>query len=181
MKRFQLLMVIVVALCGCGNEGSTDRDSQSAKPIILVTGATGRQGGAVARELLDRGYQVRGLTRNTQSSRAQALVQLGLEMVKGDYDDVASLERALDGAYGIFGVTDFWEHGFEQEVQHGKNLIDAALRSNVQHFVFSSVASANQDTGIPHFDSKWEIEKYLRASAVPYTVVRPYRLWKIGR
>lgn len=173
MNRILSLLVVFVGLCSCGDTEDTDANTQVAKPLVLVTGATGRQGGAVARELLRRGYKVRGITRNPESSRATELVQLGIEMVKGDFDDAASLDVALDGAYGLFGVTDFWEHGYDREIQHGRNLIDAASRSNIQHLVFSSVASANQDTGIPHFDSKWEVEKYLRKSRLSYTVIRP--------
>jgi uncharacterized protein YbjT (DUF2867 family) len=140
---------------------------------ILVTGATGRQGGAVARELLRRGYSVRALTRNPQSQRARALTELDVELFQGNFDDADSLDAALEGTDGIFAVTDFWEHGYELEITHGRNLVDAAVRARTPFFVFSSVASADQATNIPHFDSKWEIEKYLRESELDHAVVRP--------
>jgi len=148
-------------------------DAMDAKALILVTGATGTQGGAVARELLRRGYQVRGLTRHPASERARALAAEGVAMVAGDFDDPDSLERAMHGAYGVFAVTDFWEHGYAREVAHGKALVDAAKRAGIHHFVYTSVASADQATGIPHFDSKYEVERYLAASGLSWSVVRP--------
>ena len=171
--RFSLLFVLIVTVvwgCGGGDTGSTE--GYEGK-IVLVTGATGTQGGAVARELIKRGYIVRGLTRNTESARAQAMSNLGAEMVRGDFDDAASLAAAMDGVYGVFAVTNFWEHGYDKEVQHGKQLIEAALTANVQHFVFTSVASADANTGIPHFESKGEVEKYLRGSGINFSIVRP--------
>lgn len=139
----------------------------------MVTGATGTQGGAVARELLERGYTVRGLSRNPDSERAQAMSELGVDMVKGDFDDAASLAAAMDGAYGVFAVTLYREYGYEAEVSQGKQLVDAAISAGIQHFVFTSVASANDYTGIPHFDSKREIEDYLRQSGLTFSIVRP--------
>ena len=94
-------------------------------------------------------------------------------MVKGNFDDDASLAAAMHGAYGVFAVTDFWEHGYDKEVDHGKKLIDAAKNAGVNHFVFTSVAGSNANTGIPHFDSKAEIEEYLRESGIDYSIVRP--------
>jgi uncharacterized protein YbjT (DUF2867 family) len=142
-------------------------------PVILVTGATGTQGGAVARELLQRGYTVRGLTRKPESDKAQALTALGATMVAGDYDDPASLAAAMDGVDGVFAVTLFWHGGYDAEVEHGKRLIDEATKAGVGHFVLTSVASADSGTGIPHFESKWEVEQYLHASDLTWTIIRP--------
>lgn len=140
---------------------------------VLVVGATGRQGGAVARELLKRGYVVRGLTRSPVSDRARRVAALGAEMVQGDLENLESLDRALEGVWGVFAMTDFWEHGYEGEVRQGRNIIDAAKAAGVEMFVFSSVGSADRNTGIPHFDSKFEIEEHLRASGLRHAVIRP--------
>src|SRR4051794_3929282 len=91
---------------------------------ILVLGATGAQGGSVARALLSRGrFDVRVLTRKPDSPAAQQLRALGAEIVQGDLDDRASLQRALEGVYGVFGVTNFWEH-FAKEREQGFNLVN---------------------------------------------------------
>jgi uncharacterized protein YbjT (DUF2867 family) len=139
--------------------------------IILVTGATGQQGGAVARELLVNRRKVRAMTRKPESGAAKALGKLGAQIVVGDLDDAASLERALDGAWGVFGVQNTWEAGVEREEEQGKRLIEIARRKGVAHFVYSSVASAHRRTGIPHFDSKWRVEEKLRAAGFPSHVI----------
>lgn len=141
--------------------------------VILVTGSTGTQGGAVARELLRRGHVVHGLTRDPESEASKALSALGAKMVEGDYDEPASLAAAMEGVDGVFAVTLFWQYGYEAEVEQGKRLIDEAQKAGVGHFVLTSVAGADQDTGIPHFDSKWEVEQYLHASELDWTIVRP--------
>lgn len=140
---------------------------------VLVTGATGSQGGAVARELLDAGWQVRGLTRDVTGDAARELELLGADMVEGDLDDRDSLDRAVEGCYGVFSVQQFWEHGVEGEIRQGRNLADAAAAAGVQHYVQSSVGGAERDTGIPHFDSKWQIEQHLEGLDLPVTVLRP--------
>ncbi len=148
-------------------------DGQNAQRLILVCGATGNQGGAVARSLLDRGFQVRALTRDPQKSEAQALAEGGAEVVQGDMEDRSDMEQVLEGVYGIFSVQNFWETGYDREVQQGKTVADAVKEAGVQHCVYSSVGSAHRQTGIPHFDSKWEVEEYLRDLDLPYTVLRP--------
>lgn len=171
--RFSLLFVFIVTIAwGCGGVDQSSTKNHDRK-TVLVTGATGTQGGAVARELIERGYIVRGLTRNTESARAQAMSNLGAEMIRGDFDDAASLASAMNGVYGVFVVTNFWEHGYDTEVQHGKQLADAALQAKVQHLVFTSVAGADANSGIPHFESKGEVESYLRNSGVNFSIVRP--------
>ena len=148
-------------------------EGQNAQRSILVCGATGSQGGAVARNLLDRGFRVRALTRDPQKPEARTLAEQGAEVVQGDMDDRSSVDRALEGAHGVFSVQNFWETGYEREVQQGKTVADAIKEAGVQHCVYSSVGSAHRETGIPHFDSKWEVEEHLRELDLPYTVLRP--------
>jgi uncharacterized protein YbjT (DUF2867 family) len=148
-------------------------DKQNEERLIVVAGSTGKQGGAVARSLLDRGFQVRALTRNPQKPEAQALADQGAEVVQGDMKDRSSMERALEGAYGVFSVQNFWETGYDGEVQQGKTVADTAKAAGVEHLVYSSVGSAHRQTGIPHFESKWEIEEHVREIGLPYTILRP--------
>jgi uncharacterized protein YbjT (DUF2867 family) len=101
------------------------------------------------------------------------LGDLAAEVVSGDLEDRSSIDRVLDGVYGVFSVQQFWGIGVEGEVRQGVLLADAAKAAGVEHYVYSSVGSAHRETGIPHFDSKWEVEEHVRASGVPYTVLRP--------
>jgi uncharacterized protein YbjT (DUF2867 family) len=167
-----VLLLILTSLLAVGCSKSETPTPDAAR-IVLVTGATGNQGGAVARELLNRGYSVRGLTRNPDSERAIALSDLGIEVVKGDFDDGVSLDVAMEGVFGVFAVTNYWEHGFDREVAHGKQLVDAAVRAGIKHFVFTSVAGAESGTGLPHFESKAAIETYLVGSGLNYTILQP--------
>lgn len=140
---------------------------------ILVTGATGRQGGAVARHLLDRGFHVLALTRDPAKAAARDLALRGADLILGDLNDPATLARSLEGVYGVFSVQNFWETGFDQEVRQGVDLADAAAAQEVRHFVYSSVGGAERDSGLPHFESKWIIEQHLRDLGLPYTILRP--------
>ena len=140
---------------------------------ILVVGATGRQGGAAARHLLQNGWPVKGMTRDRTKPSAKALEELGAEIVEADLEDRDSLDNALRGVYGVFGVITPFEKGVDSEVRQGKNLVDAAKEAGVGHFVYSSVGGADRNTGIPHFESKWQIENYLAASDLPSTILRP--------
>jgi uncharacterized protein YbjT (DUF2867 family) len=141
--------------------------------LVLVSGATGQQGGAVVRSLLGRGIGVRALTRDPEKPEARALAEMGAEVVGGDLEDRSSIERVLDDVSGVFSVQQFFEAGYEGEVRQGVRLADAAKAAGVEHYVYSSVGSAHRETGIPHFESKWEIEEHVRGSGVPYTVLRP--------
>jgi uncharacterized protein YbjT (DUF2867 family) len=94
-------------------------------------------------------------------------------MVRGNLNDATSLARALEGVDGVFLMTDFWEHGYGGEVRHGRNMIEAAEAAGVKHVVYSSVASADRNTGIPHFDSKHDVEQLLARSGLSWTVIRP--------
>lgn len=138
---------------------------------ILVTGATGQQGGAVARELLARGHRVKAMTRKPESDGAKRLAGLGAEIVPGDLDDEASVARALAGAWGAFAVQNTWEAGVEGEEKQGKSFANAARRAGIQHFVYSSVGSAHRNTGIPHFENKWRIEETVRDLGFPSSVI----------
>ncbi len=144
-----------------------------ANKIVLITGATGRQGGGVIRHLLPKGWSLRALTRNPNSGAAKGLMDQGIEVVQGDLEDPSSLESAVRGVYGIYSVQDFWAVGAKREVQQGKNLADAAKKSGVEHFVFSSVGGAERNSGIDHWESKWEIEKHIRKLGLPATMIRP--------
>jgi len=142
--------------------------------IIVVTCATGKQGGAVARELLARGHRVRAVTRKPESPAARGLANLGAEVVSGDFDDAKSIEHAVAGAWGLFGVQNTWEAGVVREEEQGKRLVEVARKKGVHHFVYSSVASAQHRTGIPHFENKWRIEETLRAARFPsHVILRP--------
>ncbi len=143
--------------------------------IVLVTGATGKQGGATLRHLAKRGgFALRAMTRKPEGDAAKAVAALGAEVVRGDLDDPASLERALAGAWGVFAVQNTWEAGVEREEQQGKRLAELARRQGVQHLVYSSVGSAHLATGIPHFDNKARVEETIRKLRFPsHVILRP--------
>lgn len=149
--------------------------SMANLPVILVTGATGAQGGGVARHLLRGGaYRVRCLTRNASSASAVALREAGAELVEGDLDDPASLAAALAGCHGAFGVTNFWEH-FGKELAQGRNLVAAVKAAGIAHFVFSTLPSTRRISGgsheVPHFDIKAQLEDDARQAGIPSTFV----------
>jgi len=141
--------------------------------VVLVTGATGRQGGAVIRHMLPKGWKLRALTRNPNGEAARDLQARGIEIIQGDLDDSASLERAARGVHGVYSVQDYWTVGARREVQQGKNLADAAKKFGVKHFVYSSVGGAERNSGIDHWETKWEIEKHIRSLGLPATILRP--------
>ncbi|GAA2986161.1 NmrA/HSCARG family protein [Streptosporangium longisporum] len=147
----------------------------TAKPLILVTGATGNQGGAVVDALLDPPgrWRVRALTRDPAGASARALANRGVEVVAGDMRDTEALKRAMAGVHGVFGVQNSRTAGLKGEVEQGVALVRAAEASGVEHFVYTSVGGAERVRGIPHFDTKWEIERQLRAGGLPATVLRP--------
>src|SRR5215471_9054094 len=141
---------------------------------ILITGVTGHPGGAVARAPQGTGFYLRGLTRKPDSQRAAALARHGVDIVKGDLDDEATLRRALAGAWGVFGVQDAREAGVEGEETQGKRLATLAREAGVEHYVYTSAGSAHKQTGIPHFDNKWRIEETVRILRFPsHVILRP--------
>jgi len=145
----------------------------NAEKLVLITGATGRQGGAVVRHMLAKGWKLRALTRNPETAVARVLARRGVEVAAGDLEDSASVEKAARGAYGVYSVQDFWSVGARREVLQGKNAADAAKKVGVEHFFYSSVGGAERNSGVDHFESKWEIEQHIRKLGLPATIVRP--------
>jgi uncharacterized protein YbjT (DUF2867 family) len=139
--------------------------------LILVSGATGQQGGAIARELLAAGWQVRAMTRKPDGEAARGLAAAGAEVVQADLNDADSLRRALKGAWGAVAVQNTWEAGVEGEEEQGKRFAEVAKEAGVQHFVYQSVGSAHRETGIPHFDNKARVEETIEALGFPSRVV----------
>jgi len=141
---------------------------------ILITGATGQQGGAVAAALAGSGFQLQGMTRKPDSPAAGALRKQGVTIVQGDLDDDASLRKALAGAWGVFAVQNTWEAGVVKEEEQGKRIATLAREAGVRHYVYSSVGSAHRATGIPHFENKWRVEETVRALGFPsHVILRP--------
>ena len=141
--------------------------------VVVVTGATGWQGGGVIRHMLPRGWRLRAITRNPRGAAALDLVERGVEVVAGDLEDPRSLDAALAGAYGVYSVQDFWAVGAQREVAQGKNLAAASKKAGIAHFVYSSVGGAERNSGIDHWETKWEIEQHIRALELPATIIRP--------
>src|SRR5258708_15992484 len=139
---------------------------------VVVTGATGKQGGAVARGLLERGHEVRAVTRDPNSSQAKSLANAGATLVAASLEDTAALEKALEGATSRFAMTTPFGGDADAEIRQGVAAADAAKAAGV-HLVFTSVGSANRQTGIPHFDSKFEVEKHIAKVGVRATILAP--------
>jgi uncharacterized protein YbjT (DUF2867 family) len=127
----------------------------------------------LARLLIKKGHRVRGLTRNPDSPSAQGLQQLGAELVAGNFEDQASLERAATGMDAVFTMATPFEGGPEAETRQGNAVADAAKAAGVGHLVYSSVANADKNTGIPHFESKYKIEQHIETLGIPYTIIAP--------
>lgn len=138
---------------------------------ILVTGATGQQGGAVARALIAKGQKVRVMTRHPE--KAAALAKAGAEIVQGDLTNQAVLQMALRGVNGVFAMSTPFEAGMDAEVRQGIMLADAAKQAGITHYVYTSVGSAHRQTGIPHFESKWKVEQHIQKIGLPATILRP--------
>lgn len=150
--------------------------SKNTKPIILVTGATGAQGGSVARTLLrENKFRVRILTRKAESQRARILERAGAEIAIGDLNDISSLYKSMEGVYGVFGVTNYWESP-GREFEQGRNLIDAAHQSGIAHLVMHSLPDYNKLSkgrySVPHYDIKARLERYARSLAIPASFVQ---------
>ncbi|WCS24875.1 NmrA/HSCARG family protein [Methylobacterium sp. NMS14P] len=158
----------------------TTNDRTDEKKTVLVLGATGQQGGAVADALRASGWPVRALVRNPGGEKARGLSLGGVDVVRGDLDDPISIRAAMAGVHGVFsvqpssgqgpahGVTD------EQEIRWGKDIADAALAAGVRHLVYTSVNAVGRGpTGMGHFDSKFEIEEYIRSLDLRSTIIRP--------
>ncbi|MFD2472296.1 NmrA/HSCARG family protein [Amycolatopsis silviterrae] len=151
-------------------------------PTILVTGATGTQGGATARGLLAAGQRVRALVRDPETPAAQALAAAGAELVRGDLGDLSSLDVAVKGADGVFSVQPTLGYpgtppGFtlDDELRYGRNVADAAAEAGVRTFVYASVGSADAPHGITRWQTKSTLERYARDLGLPVTALRPVR------
>ncbi|MFF3671367.1 NmrA/HSCARG family protein [Microtetraspora malaysiensis] len=144
------------------------------RKTILVTGATGNQGGATARHLLAAGWRVRALVRDDTTPAAAGLAAAGAELVRGDLDDRASLDAAARGVHGIYSV----QSANDNELAQGKNVADAAKAADVRHLVYSSVGGAESqnrfyvERGWGPIE-KWQIEEHIRDLGVPATILRP--------
>jgi uncharacterized protein YbjT (DUF2867 family) len=162
---------------------------------IAVFGATGAQGGGLARAILDDpegGFSVRAVTRNVDSDKARALAAAGAEVVAADLDDAASVARAMDGAYGAYCVTNFWEHfSPEKELAQARNLAQAAKAAGVQHVIWSTLEDTRNKVPlddarmptlmdrykVPHFDAKGEADAFFREAGVPTTFLLTSFYW----
>jgi uncharacterized protein YbjT (DUF2867 family) len=165
------------------------------KKIIAIMGATGAQGSGLVQAILNDGegtFVPRAITRNTDSDKARALREQGVEVVAADMDDVASLERAFEGAYGVFSITNFWEtFSPDKEMVQAKNQVDAAKSAGVRHIIWSSLEDTRnwmslddnrmptlmEKYKVPHFDGKGEANKYFEESGVPYTILNTSFYW----
>jgi uncharacterized protein YbjT (DUF2867 family) len=141
--------------------------------IIAVTGATGRQGGAVARHLLNDGWKVRALTREPNSEPARRLAVLGAEIVAVDMMSPDTLAPAFKDTHGVFSVQNPMISGLEAEVRQGKNVADVAKSAGVRHLVYGSAGTGVPGTGVGSWDSKVAVEGHLRERGLPLTVLRP--------
>lgn len=144
----------------------------SEKLTVVVAGATGQQGGAVMKNLLERGHEVRAITRNADSPKAREPANAGVTLIRASLEDTTALTKALEGATSLFAMTTPFEGGPQAETLQGISAADAAKAAGV-HLVFNSVGSANRQTGVPHFDSKYEVEKHIARIGVRATVLAP--------
>ncbi|PVH83435.1 putative NmrA-like family domain-containing protein 1 [Cadophora sp. DSE1049] len=156
----------------------------AAKKVLVVFGATGVQGGSVVKAILGdskmrENWTVRGVTRDVSKPSSKALESLGAETIAADLNNVSTLQNALKGAYAVFAVTNYWEsQSAEVEMKQGKAMADAAKEAGVQHFVWSSLLNVSELTKgvltkVLHFDSKANIEKYIRSTGMPATYFMP--------
>ena len=166
------------------------------KKIIAVVGAMGAQGGGLVRAILDDKsgeFAVRAITRNPDSDKANEFAKMGAEIVKADLDDLESLKKAFAGTYGVFGITNFWEHfSPEKEMEQAKNIAQAAKEANVKHVIWSSLDDTRKwiplndnrmptiknKYKVPHFDAKGESNKYFTESGVPTTILNTVFYWE---
>jgi uncharacterized protein YbjT (DUF2867 family) len=145
----------------------------TTKRSILVTGATGQQGGAVASALLARGHRVKALTRKPNSEAAQRLASAGADVAAGDLGDAASVVKAASDVDTMFLMGNSYEAGMAEETRQGIIAADAAKAAGIGHLIYSSVADADKRTGIPHFESKYLVEKHVARLGIPYTISAP--------
>ena len=143
------------------------------KKTALITGISGQAGPYLAEFLLEKGYRVRALTRNKESYKAKELEKLGAEIVEGDFGYAPTLIDAMEGVDGVFAMTTPFEKGTNFELKSGYLLEHAAIALGVKHFIYSSVASSDQETGVSHFKTKFKIENFIKSKRILYTIIRP--------
>jgi uncharacterized protein YbjT (DUF2867 family) len=166
------------------------------KPVITVFGATGAQGGSLARALLadsDRHFEVRAVTRKPSGAAARALAAAGAQVVLADIDDASSVQRALEGAYGAFLVTNFWEHqSAEKELAQAHTLAAAAAQAGIRHAIWSTLEDSRdffpalgarmpvleERFNVPHFDAKGEAHRFFAQQRVPVTYLYTSCFWE---
>ena len=166
-----------------------------SRETIAIVGATGAQGGGLARALLqdrDGPFQARALTRNSGSDRARELARLGAGVVEADLDDLQSLKKAFRGAYGAWCVTNFWEHHSpERELRQAANLAEAAAHAKLRHVIWSTLEDTRKWVPldddrmptlmgrykVPHFDAKGEADEFFRERGVPTTFLLTSFYW----
>ena len=148
-----------------------------ADKTIFVTGATGNQGGAVVRNLLQQGFTVKALTRNKNAPKAAALIRSDVDIIEGNLNDPSSYSPYLKGVDGVFSVIDF-KQGPARETRQGIDLAESARNNGVKHFLYSSVIGADANTGIPHWESKCKIETHVKQTGLRYTILRPASLFE---
>ncbi|MET9879121.1 NmrA/HSCARG family protein [Actinacidiphila glaucinigra] len=148
---------------------------------VLVTGATGQQGGTTARHLLVDGWHVRAIVRDPATPAARDLARLGAELVRGDMDDRMALTAAMRGVHGVYSVQPAFipPHFAEHELQRGLNVAEAACDAGVQHLVYASVGGADRNSDLPHWAIKWQVEQHIRSLGIPSTVLRPVMFMEI--
>jgi uncharacterized protein YbjT (DUF2867 family) len=143
---------------------------------IFVAGATGNQGGAVARVLAENGFSVKGLSRNPDSAKASQHRGPNISLVKGNLNEPSSIRKHLKGVHGIFSVQHFTE-GVDKEVAQGIALANLAKEMGIKHFLYSSALGANLHSGVPAFESKFKIENHIQSLGIPFTILRPASLF----
>ncbi|TVR13422.1 MAG: NmrA/HSCARG family protein [Balneolaceae bacterium] len=148
---------------------------------VLVFGVTGRQGGAAAVYLQKAGWKVRGVSRNPEKDKAKKMVAAGIEMVKGNLDDPETVKDAFSGVHGVFSVQNPWITGLKKEVEHGRRIVDLASDAGVKHLVYASAGTGDKSTGVPHFNTKAEIEESVKASGIPFTILRSASFMELMR
>ena len=142
--------------------------------VVVISGATGQQGGSTARALAGKGFTIRALTRKPDSEAAKALEAQGAAIVQVELDDEVSVRKALQGAWGAYAVQNTWTAGVGGEEAQGHRFAKAAKDAGIQHYVYASVASADRKTGIPHFDNKSRVEDTIRGLGfLSYAIIRP--------
>ncbi|GAB2639445.1 NmrA/HSCARG family protein [Nocardia goodfellowii] len=151
----------------------------SDKGPVLVIGATGQQGRATTRQLLERGWEVKAFVRDPEAPAARALRKAGAELPVGDLDDIGSVRAAMTGAYGVFMMLTMMEgvhitaEGVAAEERRGKTVVDLAAELGIRHFVYSSLKGAGEDSGVEYYAAKEAIESYIGDSGLPATILRP--------